>query len=556
VEYQKGDDEKAGDLFDEYVDPETATPTIIQAAALVKYRSNKMDEAIALLKTATETQPNNAAILSTYGLALLDRDPKSSDGAKALEKSLALNPKQQRVRIALAKRYQALEQPEQAIGQLQKAYEAEPLDLMVQQIYFKSLFDNDQGETVKAAVEDFKRRFPDNARGPFVEGWYHMQKGNYDAAAQAFERSVGMKGNTEKQYSYAGLAQIYELQKKPQQAVNAWEFAIKADPNMTSAYARWIKIMRELKRNEEVLKFLSAVEKDTQAWPPSVVLAQLLVNDKNLNGAIEHIKIALERSNNAANVKQIAAGLYQEQGFQYRTAKNLDAARVSVMEAVKLYPENPDFLANLIQIELIAENIPEAQRLLDAFEKNDKNEGPRLFLQGVIRYAEKKPEEGIKLFRQSWSEAQNEGVADAIYSHYMRTEEKASALSFAQDWVEKLPKSYKANLIQAMDAQEKNKPKEAIKWYEKTIAIAPNLSVALNNLAWLYYEDKDERALELAKKAAALAPKSAEILDTYGWILVEMGDAEMGLGVLEQAAKLKPDNADIQAHLKKAKERR
>jgi cellulose synthase operon protein C len=383
-----------------------------------------------------------------------------------------------------------------------------------------------------------------------------MQKGNYDAAAQAFERSVGMKGNTEKQYSYAGLAQIYELQKKPQQAVNAWEFAIKADPNMTSAYARWIKIMRELKRNEEVLKFLSAVEKDTQAWPPSVVLAQLLVNDKNLNGAIEHIKIALERSNNAANVKQIAAGLYQEQGFQYRTAKNLDAARVSVMEAVKLYPENPDFLANLIQIELIAENIPEAQRLLDAFEKNDKNEGPRLFLQGVIRYAEKKPEEGIKLFRQSWSEAQNEGVADAIYSHYMRTEEKASALSFAQDWVEKLPKSYKANLIQAMDAQEKNKPKEAIKWYEKTIAIAPNLSVALNNLAWLYYEDKDERALELAKKAAALAPKSAEILDTYGWILVEMGDAEMGLGVLEQAAKLKPDNADIQAHLKKAKERR
>lgn len=111
VEYQKGSDQKASELFDEFVDPETATPTLIQAAALVKYRSNKMDEAVELLKKATESQPNNAAILATYGLAVLDRDEKSSEGAKALEKSLALNPKQQRVRIALAKRYMALGQP-------------------------------------------------------------------------------------------------------------------------------------------------------------------------------------------------------------------------------------------------------------------------------------------------------------------------------------------------------------------------------------------------------------------------------------------------------------
>src|SRR5690606_19305959 len=86
VEYQQGADEKASDLFDEVIDPETATPTVIQAAALVKYRSNKVDEAIALLKTATENQPNNATILATYGLALLDRDEKSVEGAMALEK--------------------------------------------------------------------------------------------------------------------------------------------------------------------------------------------------------------------------------------------------------------------------------------------------------------------------------------------------------------------------------------------------------------------------------------------------------------------------------------
>src|SRR5690606_5522629 len=42
VEFRKGSDDKASTLFDEFIDPETATPTIIQAAALVKYRNNQM----------------------------------------------------------------------------------------------------------------------------------------------------------------------------------------------------------------------------------------------------------------------------------------------------------------------------------------------------------------------------------------------------------------------------------------------------------------------------------------------------------------------------------
>lgn len=556
IEYQKGSNEKAADLFDEFIDPETATPTVIQAAALVKYRSNKIDEAIELLKTATENQPNNAVILATYGLALLDRDEKSVEGAKALEKSLALNPQQQRVRIALSKRYRALGQPEQAIAQLQKAYEAQPLDLVVQQAYLKSLFENDQPEKVKEEVAEFKKQFPENGRGPFIEGWYFMEQKDYAAAEQAFEKSVSMTVNTEKQLSYLGLAQIYEIQKQPQKAITAWQLAITTDPGLRAAYGRWIKLMRELKREAEVLEFLRDLEKkNTTAWYPSVILAQLMVNEKQLPAAIKHINVALERSNNANNVKQIAASLYQAQGMEFRANKQLNEARVSMLEAVKLYPENVDFLANLIQIEIIAENIPEAQRLLDAFDGSDRNEAARLFLQGVIRFAEKKPEEGIKLFRQSWGEAQTEAVADAIYNYYQRNQQEDLAVAFVNDWAEKLPKSERAALIKAVNAQKNNDKEESIKWYEKTIELSPNMPIALNNLAWMYYEVKDERALPMAKKAASLAPKSPEVLDTYGWILVELGSVKEGIEILEQAAVLAEGNTEIQDHLAKARAR-
>lgn len=74
IEYQQGSDRKAEDLFDEFIDPETVTPSVLQAAALVKFRNNQIDDAVALLKQSAEGQPNNPVVLATYGLALLDKD--------------------------------------------------------------------------------------------------------------------------------------------------------------------------------------------------------------------------------------------------------------------------------------------------------------------------------------------------------------------------------------------------------------------------------------------------------------------------------------------------
>ena len=64
--------------------------------------------------------------------------------------------------------------------------------------------------------------------------------------------------------------------------------------------------------------------------------------------------------------------------------------------------------------------------------------------------------------------------------------------------------------------------------------------LALNNLAWLYFETKDARAIDTAKRAVALAPNAAEVLDTYGWILVQTGNKAEGIRWLEKAKTLAP----------------
>ena len=555
VEYQQGSDQQADDLFDEFIDPETATPSILQAAALVKFRNNQIDEAIELLKKAAESQPNNYVVLATYGLALLDRDPKSAEGATTLEKSLALEPKQQRIRIALAKRHLLLGQNEQAVAQLQKAYQEQPDDFFIQQAYFKTLLNEKQTEKLEEEITAFKNKNPQNSRGYFFAGWYQLQQKNYQQAEQEFEKAIAVTENSEKHFSYAGLAQIYEAQDIPQKAITAWQLALEADPGMVVGYARWFAQMRKLKREDAAFSFVQELEQKTNKWEPSIVLVQLYIGKNQFSEAIKHVNIALERSNNATNIKQIAASVYRVQAVHFRNQNKLAEARESLMQAVKLFPENASYLGNLIETEIAAQNIPEAQKLLDQFVKTPENEGERLFLQGLIRFAENKSEEGLQLYLESWNAKPMEVVAEQIYGIYQKADDKEKAENFLLEWNEKIPGSPRAPLLLAVMAQSKNDPAQAISWYEKSVELNPTMPAALNNLAWMYYERKDPRAIELAKRAYDVAPNVAAIADTYGWILVERGELQKGIEMLTKAAALEPENKEILQHLKEAQSR-
>lgn len=553
IEFQKGDNDKASTLFDEFIDAETSAPTVIQAAALVKYRKNQMDEALELLNRAAESQPGNAAILATYGLAILDRDNKSAEGALILEKSLTLNPGQQRIRLALAKRYTALGETSQALAQLSKAYKEAPLDFVLQEAYLKALFKSGQADKVKQEVELFKSQFPENPRGPFVEGWYHMAQKNYAAAEKAFTFSLSLPQNMEKQLSYTGLAQLYEIQKQPVKAITAWEHAIEADPTVIPAYSHWFNQLLLSNKKDDAFDFLLEIEsKNISKWQPSMILAQLYANNKQWVKAEKHIENALQRSPSSDNVKKLAAAIYQMQGLDYRAAVKLPEARTYFLKAVKLMPDNTDYLANMIETEIADKKIIEAQKLLNEYPKNESNMHIHQFFQGAIRLAENKPDEAIELYLDSWKSKPTEAVAATIFGYFEKNNHQDKLAAFIDDWTQKIPKSPKAAMLKALQAQNMHDDITAIKWYEKTIELSPDMPAALNNLAWMYYIHKDDRALSLAKRAFHAEPNSVSIQDTYGWILVERGDVKAGIEILERAAK-GTNNADIKNHLAEAK---
>ena len=118
-----------------------------------------------------------------------------------------------------------------------------------------------------------------------------------------------------------------------------------------------------------------------------------------------------------------------------------------------------------------------------------------------------------------------------------------------RNWLAEHPDDLQVRLVHASQLQQRGAAGDAIEQYEALLDQRGRNPVVLNNLAWLYFEKGDERALGFAKEAHDLAPDTPEILDTYGWILAGRGQREQGYELLTKASELAPKNPDISYHL-------
>jgi tetratricopeptide (TPR) repeat protein len=118
-----------------------------------------------------------------------------------------------------------------------------------------------------------------------------------------------------------------------------------------------------------------------------------------------------------------------------------------------------------------------------------------------------------------------------------------------EDWLARSPGEAGVRVLLAEYEQQRDNTSAAIAGYEKALETAPANVMALNNLAGIYQQKGDARALMLAKRAYEAAPQNPAVQDTYGWILVGNGDLERGLELIREAAKVLQGVPEVQYHL-------
>ncbi len=85
--------------------------------------------------------------------------------------------------------------------------------------------------------------------------------------------------------------------------------------------------------------------------------------------------------------------------------------------------------------------------------------------------------------------------------------------------------------------------------YEQLVRAHPDDAFSLNNLSWLVQKDDPARALKLAEQAVRVEPRSPDFLDTLGCMQLQRSDPKNALLSLQEAHRLKAEDAEISFHL-------
>jgi tetratricopeptide (TPR) repeat protein len=122
-------------------------------------------------------------------------------------------------------------------------------------------------------------------------------------------------------------------------------------------------------------------------------------------------------------------------------------------------------------------------------------------------------------------------------------------VEFLQQWTERHPGPGVAGQALAEAYYLLGDHGRAIALFEAALAEAPENALLLNNLAVIYNDLGDPRALEYAQRAHELLPNAAETGDTLGWVLVNQGDYAQGLKYLRDAQTRAAADPSIRYHV-------
>lgn len=550
INFQQGDYDQAGELLNEHVDPETSSPQVIIAAALT-HLATAPDQARQLVADALAFHEDHAALNALYG-SLLTRQPgREEEGLARLDRALELAPDQPRLRLPRAAYYASSGQLNEARQDLMQAAKDDPADASIQNALVNFLLRQQDIETAQRVIGDFLDATPEALNSQLLAGRVFTRAGQLQQARTFFDQALQQAPDNLP--ALLGLGQLDLMERSAPQAVERFEQAIATAPADQRAYMGLVTAL-EVQQSQSVVQRLEELaEQHAEHGTALAVLAQYQLR----NRALEEALAATERSLNAAAatayVYRSAAEVYRQAARQDLAQGELDSARSHAEQALELLPGDHAALAELAAIETAAGNSETAESLIQQLARLPQGQPRATLLQARLAMSTRQTDRARQLLEQRWQEHGEADIANNLYSLLQQVGDAQAAQALLDDWAARhgddpRPLSHQATLAQAQGQTD-----QAITLYQRALERSPNSVLALNNLAWLYFESSNPEGLELARRAAELAPNNPAVLDTHGWLLSQSGDVEQGVEVLQRALQLAPDDAEIRQHLEAAR---
>lgn len=427
-------------------------------------------------------------------------------------------------------------------------------------------------ESARQIVSDF----PDEAAGHNLVGAIELANGEQDSARSAF--STALEKSPQNPVSQRFLAQIAENSGDLDEAAERYESIIDADDSATWAMYGRARVAAAAEQLDLAAEWLTRIlPREPAAVVPRETLARVHAQNGDFESAIgvANALVALDptRAQSHVLLGDIAARSedYEAAIDAYEEATRLDPGNLQITlrlaEARRLSGDTDAALATLGDEEinygdlqaatataLAFSNAGDQERAMDIAERLQRehpDSAAPLALKGEIWARKSEFDQAVTAYEAAFEKEMSRPYAARLHGLLTRVG-YANADEPLRRYLAANPDDAPIQLLLAQHMNQAGENDSSISVYESIVAANPEDGVALNNLAWLYYTQGDDRAIDTARRARDAMPENWSVLDTLGWILVEDGQLQEGTEILLQAVERSGDQAVARYHLAEA----
>jgi len=539
--------------------------------------AQKEPEAALKLLQGQPGEEANPALLSMAGRLSLGAGNREQ-GLALLEQAATAKDADPQVVMELASGYLLAGEVDKAIELIQSLPESDtPGGYQREYLLMLALVGKGQNEAALDRARELSRtRGYDPTIRNLVAGLYAALGKGDEARA---ELEAALKADPDNLSSYLNLARLDAAQNRPEQAAANFQKVLEKDPKNLTAMLGLSGVAAARGDAKETLRWLEQASKDHPQSPtPKLALAQYYLR----GGDVPRARVEADAAAKLAPDNAIVA---TTQGIAALSARDNAAATTAFQRAVELEPKSVPNRLNLARAYALGREPDKALAVLDealalepdnfvvltraattALAAGDADRGRKY----VDRMAQAQPESPVTLAMQG-DLAMRAGDPAKALAFYDRASAKApsSILAISRfmagqrarvaepekplvDWLRNNPDDVLGRLALGEYKQARGDMAGALMEYETALAKQPDNGAILNNLAYLYIEKGDSRALATAEKAYAKLPDSPAVQDTYGLALLRAGQADRALELLRTASSALPGNVEVQLHLGEA----
>lgn len=541
--------------------PNTVRGSIMMG--LVKVKLNDLPEAAKWLLPVLEQYPDNIQALQLMGNIELSR----GNSAKALE---YLN----RAVVAGDRTGQprATGKADPGLGEMETALATDPALVRTEvQIVLIHLQDKAYAKAIEA-VEAMKKRMPGSALPFNLLAEVYVRQGD-DAKAEAVLKA-GLRQVPDDVGTLQSLARLAIKNRHDDQARQYCQTALGLQPKDLPSRLCLVELNERAGDQSGVAEELqTAIQDHPEALLPQLTLSRLYARMGQPRRGLALLDTARARF---GEQPEFVARLVEAQietgqpGQALETAGQLvklepRSARAEYLLALaeganghaaemraalqRSLHHNPKFRPTreaLIRALAGENHLAEAERDLKQLASEYPGDGGVLALKGWLALRQKQWSAATAAYRQALDkDPNNPDIAVELARGQWFGNDREGGLKTLSDWSARHPQDVAVHHVLAGFYGETGRRAEQLAAYEKALAIDPDDTLALNELAWELKAENPARALQYADRAVKLAPDSVPVFDTQVAVLIEQTEFERALGLLLQAKKRWPDNTMV-----------